>query len=68
MTIQELRQLPPKKLTSLLMEKRKELAVTRFHVQTGQEKNVAKIAKQRKTIAHIKTIMQNRELNIETTQ
>ncbi len=57
MNIAELRQLTTKKLWVALKKARRELAVTRFHVQTGQEQNTAKIKKQKKLIAQISTLL-----------
>ncbi len=62
MKIEELRQLTPKKLLEQLKKTYRELAKTRFHVQTGQEKNTAEIRKQRRAIAQIKTIQKEKEL------
>ena len=61
MKISELRQLTPKKLWETLRKTRRDLAVTRFHVQTGQEQNTAKIKKQRKLIAQILTLLNSKK-------
>ena len=61
MKISELRQLTPKKLWATLRKTRRELAVTRFHIQTGQEQNTAKIQKQRKLIAQILTLLNSKK-------
>ena len=61
MKIAELRQLTPKKLWEALRKTRRELAVTRFHVKTGQEQNTAKISKQKKTIAQILTLLNTKK-------
>ena len=57
MKISELRQLTPKKLWATLRKTRRELAVTRFHVKTGQEQNTAKIKTQKKLIAQTLTLL-----------
>ena len=57
MKISELRQLTPKKLWATLHKTRRELAVTRFHVKTGQEQNTAKIKTQKKLIAQTLTLL-----------
>ncbi len=59
MKIQEIRQLTSKKLWEQLKKTRRELAVTRFHVRTGQSQDTAKIAKLRKTVAQILTLLNN---------
>jgi ribosomal protein L29 len=57
MSIQELRQLTPKKLLKELQKAVRSLAVIRFHVKTGQNQNVAEVKKTRQTIARIKTLL-----------
>lgn len=57
MKIAELRQLTPKKLWETLHKTRRELAVTRFHIQTGQEQNTSKVAKQKRLIAQVRTLL-----------
>lgn len=59
MTIQEIRQLTPKKMWAKLREMRRTLAVTKFHAATGQEQDTAKMRKIKKTIARIKTVVNN---------
>lgn len=59
MKIQEMRQLTTKKLWEQLRKTRRELAVVRFHVKTGQNQNTAKIKYLRKTIARILTLLHN---------
>jgi len=61
MNIAELRQLTPKKLWEALRKARRELAVTRFHVTTGQEQNTAKIRTQKKIIAQILTLLNTKK-------
>ncbi len=63
MKMQELRQLTPKKLKEMLEKIRRELAVSRFHVKTGQNKNTAEILKQRKTVARILTLLLEQKAN-----
>ena len=57
MNIQELRQLSPKKLREELQKKRRELAVEKFHVRTGQNQNTAQIKQLKKVIARILTLL-----------
>ena len=59
MKISELRQLNLSQLWKALDKARRELAVSRFHVQTNQELNTAKIKKQKKMVAQIKTLIKN---------
>ena len=59
MKIQELRQLTTKKLWEQLKKTRRDLAVTRFHVKTGQSQDTAKIAKLKKSVAQILTLLNN---------
>ena len=59
MKIQELRQLTTKKLWEQLKKARRDLAVTRFHVKTGQSQDTAKIAKLKKSVAQILTLLNN---------
>ncbi len=59
MTIQELRQLTPSKLLAQLKKTRRELAVTRFHIKTGQSQDTASIKKLKKVIAQIQTLINN---------
>lgn len=61
MKISELRQLTPKKLLEELEKAERALAVSRFHVKTGQNQNVAEIKKLRNTIARIKTLLVEKE-------
>jgi len=61
MKIAELRQLTPKKLLETLQKFERELAVTQFHVQTGQNKNSSRISTLRKIIARIKTIQNSKK-------
>lgn len=62
MKMQEIRQLSPKKLHELLEKTRRDLAVSRFHVKTGQSKDVASIRKQREMLAQIETLLKERVL------
>lgn len=61
MNVQDLRQLTPKKLWEVFRKTRRELAVARFHVKTGQDKDTAALIKQKKTIARILTIFQEKK-------
>lgn len=60
MKIQDLRQLTPKKLWETLRKTRRDLAVARFHVKTGQNKDTAALSKQKKLVAQILTIFQEK--------
>ena len=57
MKIQELRQLPLKKLKEFLKKTRKEYAMLRFHTHTKKNQNTAKIKQLRKSIARVLTLM-----------
>jgi len=57
MNITDVRQMSPEKLHEELQRVRRELAVVRFHVKTGQETNTAKVRELRKLIAQILTIL-----------
>lgn len=61
MKIAELRQLTTKKLFAALREKRRELAVTRFQIKTGQVIETSKVGLLRKTIARILTLLNQKE-------
>ena len=62
MKIQELRQLTTKKFWELLKKTRRNLAATKFHVKTGQRKDVATISKHKKTIARILTLLKEQTI------
>ena len=57
MTVQEIREL------AKVEEYKKELFGLRFQQATGQLENTARIRQVRKTIARIKTVIRERELN-----
>lgn len=61
MKIQDLRQLASKKLWEHLRKTRRELVVARFHVKTGQNKDTAALAKQKRVVAQILTIFQEKK-------
>jgi ribosomal protein L29 len=60
MKIQELRQLTPKKLKEALQKARRDLAVTRFHVRTGQNQKTSQIGELKTLIARILTLLNAR--------
>ena len=59
MTIAELRQLTPKKLRDELKKSRRERSTTKFHIQTGQSQDTAKLSKLKRKIARIKFLLSN---------
>lgn len=59
MKISELRQMNSKKLWETLRKVKRELAVTRFHLQTQQSQDTAAIGKKRRLVAQIKTLLNN---------
>ena len=61
MTAQEIRELDT--LLAKVEEYKKELFGLRFQQATGQLENTARIRQVRKTIARIKTVIRERELN-----
>ena len=61
MTAQEIRELDTEALLAKVEEK--ELVGLRFQQATGQLENTARIRQVRKTIARIKTVIRERELN-----
>ena len=61
MKVQDLRHLTPKKLWELLWKTRRDLAISRFHVKTGQDKDTAKLSKQKRIVAQILTIFQEKK-------
>ena len=63
MTAQEIRELDTEALLAKVEEYKKELFVLRFQQATGQLENTARIRQVRKTIARIKTVIRERELN-----
>ena len=56
MKVSEIRQMNKKKLTEELAKTRREKAVVKFHVKTGQQQDTAKVSKLKKKIAQIKTV------------
>ncbi len=63
MTVQEMRELDNAALLDKVEEYKKELFGLRFQQATGQLENTARIKTVRKSIARIKTIIRERELN-----
>lgn len=63
MTAQEIRELDTEVLLAKVEEYKKELFGLRFQQATGQLENTARIRQVRKTIARIKTVIRERELN-----
>ena len=63
MTAQEIRELDTPALLAKVKEYKKELFGLRFQQATGQLENTARIRQVRKTIARIKTVIRERELN-----
>lgn len=64
MTAQEIRELDTEALLAKVEEYKKELFGLRFQqAATGQLENTARIRQVRKTIARIKTVIRERELN-----
>ena len=63
MTVQEIRELDNAALLENVEEYKKELFGLRFQQATGQLENTARIRTVRKSIARIKTIIRERELN-----
>lgn len=60
MEIEELRQKSKKELKKILNKKRKEMQEMRFNLKTGKVKEVKDIHKDKKTIARILTILNNK--------
>lgn len=63
MTIQELRSLTRKELLQELSKAQKELQHVRIHVRTKHEKDTSLVPKKKQTIARIKTLL--REMDLE---
>ncbi len=63
MTAQEIRELDTEALLAKVEEYKKEFFGLRFQQATGQLENTARIRQVRKTIARIKTVIRERELN-----
>ncbi|CVH78344.1 50S ribosomal protein L29 [Clostridiales bacterium CHKCI006] len=63
MKVQEIRELETNELLKKVEEFKKELFELRFQQATGQLENTARVKEVRKTIARIKTVIRERELN-----
>ena len=63
MTVQEIKELDNTALLAKVEEYKKELFGLRFQQATGSLENTARIRTVRKSIARIKTIIRERELN-----
>lgn len=63
MTVQEIKGLENTDLLAKVEEYKKELFGLRFQQATGQLENTARIREVRKSIARIKTIIREREMN-----
>ena len=63
MTVQEIKELDNAALLANVEEYKKELFGLRFQQATGSLENTARIRTVRKSIARIKTIIRERELN-----
>lgn len=63
MTVQEINKLENAALLAKVEEFKKELFGLRFQHATGQLENTARIREVRKSIARIKTIVREREMN-----
>ena len=63
MTVQEIKELDNAALLAKVEENKKELFGLRFQQATGSLENTARIRTVRKSIARIKTIIRERELN-----
>ena len=63
MKAQEIRDLKPEEITTKIAELKQELFNLRFQQATGNLENPAKIREVRKTIARLKTVMNERALN-----
>lgn len=63
MKVSEIRALETKELLAKVEEFKKELFELRFKQATGQLENTARVREVRKSIAKIKTVIRERELN-----
>lgn len=61
MDISEMRQMTPKKLQEALAKAKRSLAVKRFHVKTTQNQNVSELKKERKGVARMKTVLNEKQ-------
>ena len=63
MKVQEIRNIDTQELLNKVEEFKKELFELRFQQATGQLENTARVRQVRKSIAKIKTVIRERELN-----
>lgn len=63
MKVQEIREIETQELLNKVEEFKKELFELRFQQATGQLENTARVRQVRKSIARIKTVIRERELN-----
>ncbi len=63
MTVEDIRNTETQELLNKVEEYKKELFGLRFQQATGQLENTARIREVKKSIARIKTIIRERELN-----
>ncbi|MBS5115907.1 MAG: 50S ribosomal protein L29 [Erysipelotrichaceae bacterium] len=63
MKVQEIRNIETQELLNKVEEFKKELFELRFQQATGQLENTARVRQVRKSIAKIKTVIRERELN-----
>lgn len=63
MKTNDFRQMTPVQLFGKLRELRRALAVKKFHVATGQDKNASVISTTKKDIARIQTVIRENELS-----
>ena len=68
MKTSEIRQMATAKLLKALKDVQRSLAVKKFHVKTGQDKNSAAIKTMRTDIARMKTVIREKELNNSSEQ
>lgn len=59
--ISEMRQLTLDKLRVAVKKAKRDLAVSRFHVQTGQNQDVAGIKKKRQAVAQLLTVLNEKQ-------
>lgn len=63
MKVQEIREIETQELLNKVEEFKKELFELRFQQATGQLEDTSRVRKVRKSIARIKTVIRERELN-----
>lgn len=56
-----MRQMTPKKLQAALAKAKRSLAVKRFHVKTTQNQNTAELKAERKGVARMKTVLNEKK-------